>query len=292
MESERNVTRTRAFHTDASPFIPSKEEYDTHVSTKLVQDDLYYSMKNRPRGRLIVFNHESYDVVDGVGSTKREGTIKDIKKLENTFKNLGFTYDLQQDKTYAEIIRYCKRVANMKELQNYDCLAVAILTHGGSGDFVYAKDNVPYNIKEVVQEFLADKCPYLSNKPKLFFIQACKGHMEQKRIFMRTMTDSSPESPVIYTIPAHSDVLISFATLEGFIALRHPDWGSPYVDNLCKQLEQYGKEKNILDILTRVHHTLAVGKFKYDVGIDGPSVNITIQPSFLCYLNRFVVFKD
>jgi hypothetical protein len=58
-------------------------------------------MKNTKRGRAIIFNHEFFD---GNLAKPRDGASSDVKRLSSTFSDLGFHIDLQQDKTYDEIM--------------------------------------------------------------------------------------------------------------------------------------------------------------------------------------------
>ena len=64
-------------------------------------------------------------------------------------------------------------VSKMDELKDYDCLVVFVLTHGGEGEIICAKDR-PYYVKELVEPFTGENCTQLANKPKLFFIQVSR----------------------------------------------------------------------------------------------------------------------
>ena len=52
---------------------------------------------------------------------------------------------------------------------------MAILSHGIEDGFVYASDGL-MKIDEFVNAFKPSNCPSLFQKPKLFFIQACRGY--------------------------------------------------------------------------------------------------------------------
>jgi hypothetical protein len=72
--------------------------------TDLDQNDLYYSMKKTERGLAIIFNHEFFDDIDGDSAEPRSGTMSDVKRLCCTFSDLGFKIDLQENRTYNEIM--------------------------------------------------------------------------------------------------------------------------------------------------------------------------------------------
>jgi hypothetical protein len=72
--------------------------------TKLDQNDLYYSMKHEDRGLAIIFSHESFDEIDGYSAEPRHGNGTDVEGLSSTFSDLGFKIDLQENRTYKQIM--------------------------------------------------------------------------------------------------------------------------------------------------------------------------------------------
>lgn len=277
--------------TDAQP-VPTRKclEVLSQIPTEMKPNDQYYSMKSTDRGLAVIFSHESYDEIDGTKPAPRHGTSIDVDKLSRTFRGLGFEIDIQENKTYEEIRDHISQVSRMNELKKYDCLVVFVLTHGDESEIIYAKDR-RYYVKELVEPFTGRNCIQLANKPKLFFIQACKGVKSQKGVTMRTMTDSGQVSGakktyVMYSIPEISDVLVSYATIEGYTALRVATSGTPYVKCLCEELNNYGTTEDLLTLLIRVHHRLSTSVYR----LKGSNQLIKVQPSFLCYLNRFVRF--
>ncbi|XP_069705581.1 caspase-1-like isoform X2 [Periplaneta americana] len=267
-------------HLDVLPDIP----------TELKPNDLYYSMKRPERGLAVIFNHEFYDEIDGEKPENRHGTNADVENLNITLSNLGFVVDVQHNLTCAEILGHVGQISKRDELRDHDCFAVFVLSHGDEQEFVYARDRA-YYIKLLTEPFIGKNCLQLANKPKLFFIQACKGIRLQSKINFRTMADSGKmngagNSKTVYSIPADSDILISYATLEGYIALRDPTWGTPFIMALCDELNNNGTTLDLLQILIRVHHRLATSTYV----LQEKNTLVKVQPSFLCYLNRFVRF--
>ena len=48
------------------------------------------------------------------------------------------------------------------------------MSHGDTG-YISGTDEEKVHLKDIQAEFEGDKCPKLQGKPKLFFIQACRG---------------------------------------------------------------------------------------------------------------------
>ena len=57
---------------------------------------------------------------------------------------------------------------------------VVLMSHGEDG-YIRGKDGREIYLKEVLQLFKPDRCPNLRNKPKMFFVQACRGGKDPER---------------------------------------------------------------------------------------------------------------
>jgi len=103
-----------------------------------------------------------------------------------------------------------------EDFSDADCLCIAVLTHGLGSNFLLAHDT-PYTFEELWAPFTGDKCLSLAGKPKLFFIQACRGDQLDAGVKLvshspRTETDSSPSA---YKIPSRADFLFAYSSVEG-----------------------------------------------------------------------------
>lgn len=55
-----------------------------------------------------------------------------------------------------------------------DVLMVFVSSHGDEGGCISAGDE-DYCLQDLMNLFTSEQCPTLMDKPKLFFIQACRG---------------------------------------------------------------------------------------------------------------------
>lgn len=91
-----------------------------------------------------------------------------------------------------------------------DCLVVIVMTHGDPNE-LKAYDYT-YHSSRLWEQFTAENCPTLAGKPKLFFIQACRGD----RVDLGTRVTQIDGNPrITYTIPNLSDMLVANATYHG-----------------------------------------------------------------------------
>ncbi|XP_039273780.1 caspase-3-like isoform X2 [Styela clava] len=127
-----------------------------------------YNMKHKARGCFLIFNHMYF--LPHLGVNSRKGTHEDAKNLEKTAKKLGFEYVRIFDDLNVKDIRSWVARVSKADHSNYDCFAMAILTHGDEGDILYAHDE-KYHLDDITEPFMASNCPTLARKPKMFFIQ-------------------------------------------------------------------------------------------------------------------------
>ena len=97
--------------------------------------------------------------------------------LSNTFRQLKFHIVVEKNLTAVQVMELCTDLS-AKDHKCFNALVVCVLSHGREG-LVYGVDGREIYIKKITDMFIGARCPTLSGKPKLFFIQACQGTKEQ-----------------------------------------------------------------------------------------------------------------
>ena len=105
---------------------------------------------------------------------KRAGTDKDVENITKTFKWLKFKVVTVLNCTAEQMREELRRKAKLDH-RGYDMFACFVLSHGGSGGQIEGVDGEVITEQEIRNIFHGAKCPSLRDKPKLFFIQACRG---------------------------------------------------------------------------------------------------------------------
>lgn len=214
-----------------------------------------YNMSHKKRGIFVIFNHKEYHLK--LEASKRDGTDRDRDNLAQIAQALGFKVFIQNDLRVRELLNVMEECAR----QNYvdcDCFACAILTHGDSSDILYAHDG-KYSIQELFAPL--QNCQTLVGKPKLFFVQACRGNrldhgVLQSDCLDARATDGSSDSGCV-AIPVEADFFIGYSTVEGYYAWRNGENGSWFIQALCHCLEKYSKNLELMQIMTRVNRMVA-----------------------------------
>lgn len=145
------------------------------------------------------------------------------------------------------------------------------MTHGGSDGKIHAADG-DLLVQELWEPFIGNSCQSLIGKPKLFFIQACRGNLTDGGVIFKPKvktishrlrdedaTDAEAFEDKRYVIPTLADLLVMLSTAEGFYSFRNPAEGSWFIQALCKELTENGHEE-LMTILTGVNRNVAFAK--------------------------------
>ena len=184
----------------------------------------------------------------------RYGTENDAKNLETTFEFLGYQVEnypnCDSDKMvtiFEDLVRHRKC-----ELKAHDSFVCCVLSHGGKLGIISS------NCRHVAMEDMVSplrNCKELENKPKMFFVQACRGTERDVGLGIAD-DDASTELP---TAPKGADFFLGFATEAGHRAYRtdQSTHGSYYIDALCRVFLTYGKHSNLISMHTMINHDIS-----------------------------------
>ena len=228
-----------------------------------------YKMESKPRGIAVIINNEKFRQR---ALRQRLGTNKDAENLQKLFTWLGFDTKLPyKDLTGKEMGQTLEDVARMDH-SNYDCLMVAILSHGKARDIVSGKSG-SISIKNILEVFSDQKCPTLAGKPKIFIIQACRGKrfnvavqdnvddvdsVEDDNDVTDEDEDEIDESDDVTDVgpavhPNISDYIVAYSTVPDHVSLRNSA-GSVFITELEKKFRKHATNEDIITMLERVIH--------------------------------------
>nr|XP_033325091.1 caspase-1-like isoform X2 [Megalopta genalis] len=251
------------------------------VITQVPVDSEVYHMNHKRRGVVLIFNHINFKRM-----ASRKGSVKDSKDLTETFNRLGFEIREYVDTTVPTIVSILKSTA-AEDHTDADCLIVVTMSHGESG-FVYAADTM-YPVDMLWAQFTGDRCATLVGKPKLFFIQACRGARLDNGVEMKVVHET--DSADVYRIPTHADIMVAYSTFDGFYSWRNPDSGSWFIQALCEELNQNGRTRDLLTIMTFVNRRVAI-QYQSFVPQDEHFHQRKQIPSIVSMLTRLVYFGE
>lgn len=273
-----STARSSKEETDATPCTPPDSTYTINTDSSFTEMEIEmpvgwnaseYNMRHRRRGHAVIFNH---DVFETKHYAPREGSKIDVNNLCEKLCSLQFDVTVHDNLEYSEIRDTISKLA-AADHSDADCVAVIVMTHGENGLLAPRDSSILYKVDLLWQPFTADKCPTLAGKPKLFFIQACRGNELDAGVKVRdrrTEHDSSSS----FKIPTHADFLIAYSSVQGFYSFRNKDTGSWFIQSLCEELNA---SDNLLQILTRTTRRVTQmesesDKIQYDRQKQVPSI--------------------
>ncbi|KAH7935959.1 hypothetical protein HPB52_015573 [Rhipicephalus sanguineus] len=204
--------------------------------------------------------------------------------------NYGSGAPPRPQRNHYQDSRYERRFSYPHGKQDYsddDCFVCCFLTHGGH-DHLYGTDG-KFSVNDIVEPFLDEACPSLIGKPKLFFIQACRG--DRLDSGAQVVFDTADSPTWSYKIPDHPDILVACCTVPGFYAWRNKVKGSWFIQALCSVLEELAGSVDLLSMLTVVNRRVALEHKSYTP--KNPHMCCKKQvPSFTSTLIRRVCFRQ
>lgn len=254
------------------------------LSAYIEPKDMYYNMNHKHRGLALIFNHEYFP--QGLHSTRR-GTKKDRDRLGEVLTNLGFRVETKDDLNYEGIHKNIQAVVKMDHSQ-HDCLVIIVLTHGELG-MLYARDT-KYSLRNLWRYFTDQNSPTLAGKPKLFFIQACRGDLYDNGITL-TQDIRVDGASALSSTPTHPDFLFAFSTTAHHYSWRNSTNGSWFIQTLCDMLTEYATDTEILTWMTFVCRKVAEDYESFTP--DEEESNEKKQmPSIYSTLTRLLIFTN
>uniref|UniRef100_A0AC34F3T3 Caspase-8 n=1 Tax=Panagrolaimus sp. ES5 TaxID=591445 RepID=A0AC34F3T3_9BILA len=257
------------------------DKTDSATLTNLYVEGEVYRNFTTPKGLALIINNRIFDKQD-----ERHGTEIDGKNIRQLLTKLGYKVEDTRHNLSADMmIRAAVRFANMKNQKFYDSCAVVVLTHG-KYDYLCVSDGSLVNVHQFMQCFNSTNAPLLG-KPKLFFLQACRGSSQDPGIDATdtgsvnvvkletsslseyqistssmplqslTETDSQNLSNNAEKQPTEADMLVAFATTPQYVSWRNTSEGSWFIQSICEIFSEHSKNEDICSLLTRVNRRVA-----------------------------------
>ncbi|KAM9174011.1 caspase-2 isoform 1-T1 [Pangshura tecta] len=163
---------------DGPPYILVKpctpEFYHAH-------QHLAYKLISQPRGLALVLSNMHFSSEKDLEF--RSGGDVDYAALEMLFKHLGYRVTVLHDQTAQEMQKALQMFSQLPAHRDVDSCIVALLSHGIEGG-IYGVDGKLLQLQEIFTLFDNANCPSLQNKPKMFFVQACRGGVSGTHIHL------------------------------------------------------------------------------------------------------------
>ena len=174
-----------------------------------------YPMTRRPRGIALIISNEHF--VENPYLRDRQGNKQDVQHLQELWQFLNFEVILQRDLESQEVYNVLREIS-AKDHSQYDCFVCCLLSHGENGG-IFGTDCELVEIQDITALFKGVACPSLASKPKLFFIQACRGrNFDRGAQLQADAAEISSEEAMRHNAePNESHFLLGYATPPGIL---------------------------------------------------------------------------
>ncbi|XP_069023782.1 caspase-3a [Embiotoca jacksoni] len=216
------------------------------VDAKAQSRSFRYSLSFPSIGQCVIINNKNFD--RRTGMNQRNGTDVDAANAMKVFTKLGYKVKVHNDQSVKQMQQVLE-AASTEDHSGSASFICVLLSHGDEGVFFGTDGSIA--LKNLTSLFRGDHCKSLVGKPKLFFIQACRGTDLDAGI----ETDSGEG---MTKIPVEADFLYAFSTAPGYYSWRNTMTGSWFMQSLCEMFGKYGRELELQHIMTRVNHKVAV----------------------------------
>ena len=280
------------YEINSVPYIDSSHGYD--LSSYPLMDPYYHSTSTLtpppPRPPTYKMNQGSHGTCVIIRNYKftehkdRKGSGIDLQRLFYLFTNLGYDVEQKNDLDSQQMKEYLSQVANRDQHDTADSFVCCILSHGDK-DSLFGSDSQVVDIDDLVTPFKGNRCHRLAGKPKMFFIQSCRGSVDDEMV--EIYESDGPQKHSLqrhHTLPSEADFFFGFATTRGCSAYRSTKDGSWYIKHLYDVMMEYAQHG--YDLLTM--HTIVNQRVSEMTAANQPFKQCSAPVSTL---RKSVIFK-
>ena len=219
-------------------------------------------MKSTPKGIALIFHMDTF-----VGVWKpRDGSQEDVRLLEALFRDLDLEVQVEYNLERQQLKEKLKSVT-CQDHSSYDWFVMVVMSHGQSGGVVCSdgEEITVHELRDMISE-----CETLRGKPKLIFVVACRGKLEEEGISIEA--------------PKHADFKIVFSTVDGYVSYRASGGGSIVVPCFDKVFRKYVASKDLDGILKEFIREVS------SIEVNRESKTCTQVPEVIDTFSRYLYF--
>ncbi|CAH1239194.1 CASP2 [Branchiostoma lanceolatum] len=238
-------------------------------------------MAKKPRGSAFILCNTKFPGHPNLG--ERIGGHVDVTNMSKLMEGLSFQTDIVKEKTAQGIKDEVRRFTERKDHKDAEGSIVVLMSHGEEGK-IYGTDGQLVALEVIFAMFDENICLRLKGKPKLFFIQACRGNKvyrgpssapedeadsswetvnldlmgELKGLLGRTsLGQDEGDAPQPEQRP---HVFCGYATRLGYLSFRNTADGSWFIHAITSVFMKNAKDKSLVEMMDKVKENLLTRK--------------------------------
>ncbi|XP_053222755.1 caspase-3-like [Podarcis raffonei] len=220
--------------------------------------------KNRA---LIIVNYNFHGRNAESKLTSRPGARREADRIFKALSKCHYAVKIHLDLTAKKI----------EELYEEECHAdhgeffVSILSSHGEEGIIYDCEGQPVQLKRIFQILEPERCHKLAGKPKIFFIQACRGVEIDQGVWLQTDSGEAQTECFSHYLSIPQDTAVMYSCSPGYASFINR-WESMFLKALLDLLEGEECHLEVASLMTRISGTVALqeAKGKYRGGKEMP----------------------
>ena len=219
----------------------------------------------------------------------RPGAEDHEKRLSETFKKLGYNVVLKRNFTGQKMKDCLSSIAEFLITFEHDSFVCCISSHGDASSVV-GVDGALVQVGDLAKIVNGRGCSQLNGKPKMFFIQACRGKEASDPVPIDIGGSGATDEDALKdsgkrSLPSEADFFFGFSTCQDKVAVR-----SAYIKVLCDTFNDHASHMSLYDMMVLVNDK--VSQPTYQVQLSGANTEDHQQiPEIVSRLRRKVFFK-
>lgn len=244
-------------------------------------DKKVYKMRNKTRGKVFIINNVKFQ---DRKLRHRDGSEVDAENIKSLFTELHFDVVKKDNLTGQEMLIFLKEERDKVNWNTMECLILVIMSHGESTG-IFGTDGQIVELKKITEMFESSQCSGLNEKPRLVFVQACRGENTEsdhkgtgiqvsdkdgvlegiQAISLETeqtdaVAQAHNEESTKRSVHSAADFLIAYATPEGTPAYRNIHVGSWFLNAIVWTFKYHAHQEEIQHMLLKVNELVSQGR--------------------------------
>uniref|UniRef100_A0A0L8HQ77 Caspase family p20 domain-containing protein n=2 Tax=Octopus bimaculoides TaxID=37653 RepID=A0A0L8HQ77_OCTBM len=212
-------------------------------------------MDRKKENLALIINNETFN--ESTGMSNRQGSDRDALAIKQALESLHFKVIDRKNLPVKSMKQIFMDISALDHA-NHNCFVSVILSHGEDDNEIFGIDG-KVKLDELVETLLPDRCPSLIGKPKLFFVQACRGTKLDGGAVMHDAGGFRAKHQNIksHKVPLWADVLLAYSTVPGFYSWRNSTNGSWFIQSLAHILGSDGDQHELQRLMISVNRKVA-----------------------------------
>ncbi|XP_077162458.1 caspase-3-like [Paroedura picta] len=210
-------------------------------------------MANQRKNRaLVIVNFDFYRSPAQERLPARPGAKKEADRLFKALSDCNYTVELRYDLTAKQICRLYEKECNE---DHGDCFVSILSSHGEEGVIFDCKGQ-PVELTQIYKALSPPGSHKLAGKPKILFIQACRGQEIDPGVWLQTDSAEAQTDYISHYLSVPEDTTVMFACSPGYAAFINC-WESAFLKALLKLLEGENRQRELTRLMTWINREVA-----------------------------------